>query len=156
MTPSPNHHEKLEQLITRTLRELPVRQAPPSLESRVLAELARRAALPWWRRSFGHWPAPARATFIGGCAGLAKLALMATVWVMAGFDAELFQTAFAAPYAWLHRISSVATGVVEFFDIVLRNLPPLWLYGGLAFVALMYVALFGLGAAAYRTLYASR
>lgn len=156
MTPSPDHNEKLERLIARTLRELPVRRAPPSLESRVLAELERRAALPWWRQSFVHWSVPARVAFIVVCAGLAKLALMATVWVTAGFDAGRFKEAFASQYAWMHRISSVATGVVEFFDIVLRNLPPLWLYGGLAFVAMMYVALFGLGAAAYRTLYASR
>jgi hypothetical protein len=49
MSPNPENNErKLERLIHETLRELPARQAPSSLENRVLAELARRTALPWW------------------------------------------------------------------------------------------------------------
>ena len=47
MQPSPeNHQEKLERAIHQTLRALPPRRAPRSLEDRVFAELARRAALP--------------------------------------------------------------------------------------------------------------
>src|SRR5476649_1202935 len=76
MTPSPDSHEKLEQLIHRTLREQPARRAPRSLEQRVLAELERRAALPWWRRSFAHWPLPARAGFLVICAALIGLAFV--------------------------------------------------------------------------------
>jgi hypothetical protein len=37
--------------------------------------------------------------------------------------------------------------------LLLRVIPPLWLYGGLSLGILLYVVLFGLGAAAYRTLY---
>ena len=41
-----------------------------ALESRVLGELARRAAQPWWRRNFGHWPTLARAGFVTACLAL--------------------------------------------------------------------------------------
>ena len=42
---------------------------------------------------------------------------------------------------------------LNFGTELFNRIPSLWLYGGLAFVGLMYVTLFGLGAAAYRTLY---
>ena len=152
----PENNNGLERLIHRTLRELPLRRAPHSLESRVLTAIAQRAALPWWRRSFGHWPPPARIAFLVLSAGLVKVALMAAVWVMGGFDGAQFKDAFAPQFAWLEATSAVVSSVVEFFDLVVRNIPSLWLYGGLAFVATMYAALFGLGATAYRTLYANR
>jgi hypothetical protein len=37
-----------------------------------------------------------------------------------------------------------------------RNLPTTWLYGGLAAIAVLYAALVGLGATAYRTLFNHR
>ncbi len=156
MTPSPDSHEKLERFIQQTVRGLPARPAPPSLERRVLAEIARRAALPWWRKSFTHWPVAARAAFLVVCVGIVKLFIMATVWAMAGFDPVQYAEAFAARIDWVETAVARLTAVTSFFEIVFRNIPPLWLYGGLAFFASMYLALFGLGAAAYRTLHPSR
>ncbi|MDB6167229.1 MAG: hypothetical protein JWM88_93 [Verrucomicrobia bacterium] len=153
MKPSP---ENLEKLIHETLRSAPPHRAPRTLESRVLAALEARAALPWWRQSFARWPLAARVAFIIASAGLAKVALMAVVWVMAGFDASQFTNAFASQLAWLETASAVVDGFREALGSIYRSIPPLYLYGGLAFVATMYAALFGLGAAAYRTLIAQR
>jgi hypothetical protein len=47
---------------------------------------------------------------------------------------------------------AIVRAITGFIEIMLRNIPPLWLYGGLVFFASMYAALFGLGAAAYRAL----
>jgi hypothetical protein len=63
MNPSPENRDPLESLIDRTLRAQPARRAPRTLESRVVAELARRAALPWWHKSYAHWPAVVRGGF---------------------------------------------------------------------------------------------
>ena len=157
MNPLPeNHDEKLERAIHQTLRALPARRAPRTLEARVFAELARRAALPWWRQSFAHWPLAARAVFLLASVALVKLVLMASVWVMAGFDATVFTAAFSTPAAWVETTISLARGVAGFCSIIFRSIPPFWLYGAAAFVAVLYAALFGLGAAAYRTLYVSR
>jgi hypothetical protein len=41
----------------------------------------------------------------------------------------------------------------EFEAALVRAVPPDWLYGAMAAGAVLYAALFGLGAAAYRTLY---
>lgn len=155
MIPSP-HDEQFERLIHRTLRDLPPRNAPRSLERRVLAEIERRAALPWWRKSFAHWPGAARIAFIVLSAGLVVLILTLGVRMMAGFDATAFKDAFAQERTWLENGASVVRAITDFFDIMLRNIPPLWLYAVGAFLATMYFTLFGLGAAAYRVLHAQR
>ena len=152
MFPTPDHDAKLERILHRALRDLPSRHAPRSLEQRVLAEIERRAALPWWRKSFAHWPLAARAGFILASAGFIKLALMLGVWVMAGFDGAQFKTAFAPQFAWFDNAVVVVNAIAGFFEILFRNIPPLWLYGSLIFFASMYVMLFGLGAAAYKAL----
>jgi hypothetical protein len=59
--------ERLEQLLGRTVRDLPLRRAPLELELRVLGELERRQASPWWRLSFAHWPFLARGGLIALC-----------------------------------------------------------------------------------------
>jgi hypothetical protein len=148
--------EDLEKFIHQTLRALPARRAPLSLESRVHAALAARAALPWWKQSFAQWPVAARVAFFIASAGIAKLALIAIVWAMAGFDGVQLTSAFSTQFAWIQTVSAVFAGIGNFCGTLYRSIPPLWLYGGLAFVGLMYAALFGLGAAAYRMLYANR
>ena len=156
MTPKREPHQELEQLIHRTLRDLPPRRAPGSIEQRVLAEIARRAARQWWRKSFAHWPVPALAGFVVLSAGLVKLGFMAGVWIMAGFDPAPFKETLAQPFSWLESGLVIVNAITGFCDIMLRNIPPLWVYGGLIFFASMYAALFGLGAAAYKALRAPR
>jgi len=156
MNPSSDQNDQLERVIHRTLRAIPSRCAPVSLEQRVLAEIARRVALPWWQKSFGHWPVPARAAFIVLLAGVVKLVLIGAVWIMAGFDVAQFREAFATQFGWLESGVAMADAFRDFCEIIARNIPTLWVYAGLAFIAAMYSALFGLGAAAYRTLYARR
>lgn len=76
-----------EQLVDRALRQLPLRTAPPTLESRVHRALQRRAALPWWRQSFVHWPTVARAAFVLVCIALASAMLLEGTRVAAIFPA---------------------------------------------------------------------
>jgi hypothetical protein len=148
--------EDLEKIIHQTLRSLPDRRAPRSLESRVLAAIEARAALPWWKQSFLQWPVAARIGFLLLSGGLVKVALIAAVWAMAGFEPTQFTNAFSNQFAWIERISAFATGIRDFGALVFRNIPALWLYGTLALIAGIYAALFGLGATAYRTLYSNR
>ena len=139
-----NDSEKLERLIDRVLREQPPLQAPRALETRVLNELARRAALPWWRKSFLYWPLIARVAFILASAGFIKVALAAVAWMT---------NAAAAPVASLQSTARTASSFAQVGEVLLNALPSQWLTLGLAFAAVMYVLLFGLGATAYRILY---
>jgi len=143
--------EALERLLEGTLRELPLRRAPVSLESRVFGELERRASLPWWRRSFMHWPAPARAAFLLMCGALVALAFMGGAAAVAGLSTLLESD--APSLSWAHQIGAFMGSAVNLATLLARTLPVAWLYQGIAVCAVLYAVLFGLGAAVYRTLY---
>jgi hypothetical protein len=99
---------------------------------------------------------PALAGFVVLSAALVKLVFLAGIWITSGFDPAPFKEAIAQPVSWVESGLAVVYAITGFFAIMLRNIPPLWLYGGLIFFASMYAALFGLGAAAYKALRAAR
>lgn len=153
MTEPADRERQLARLFERTLRDLPLRRAPATLEARVLGELQRRASLPWWRRSFPHWPALARAGF-----GLGSAVLIAGI--LAG-GALLIDTLQSLPasggrwLAWARSGAALAGAVAQLAAALARAVPQSWVYDGLALSAVLYAALFGLGIAGYRTLYRS-
>lgn len=152
---NPEQHDRLEQWVTSALKTVPPRSAPAGLESRVLAEIERRAAQPWWRKQFMHWPPVARWAFLLTSPLFVKLALMASDWIT-GDSPVAEGLAEAAPgLTWVRVLSRFAESMIETVPLLLRHLPASLLYGGLIVMGL-YVALFGLGAAAYRTLYSAR
>ena len=145
-------HEDLETIVHRTLRELPPRRAPHSLEERVRAEIERRSSRPWWRKNFAHWPMPARAGFIVVCAAIVGFVVLWRGWISTGFDPVHVKAALAQPLSWLEHALIVVRAISGFCQIMLRNIPPVWLYGGFVAFGAMYAALFGLGAAAFKAL----
>jgi hypothetical protein len=145
--------DRLEQLITRTLRGQPLLRAPRSLELRVIEELERRASLPWWRMSFGHWPISARTLFVLTSVAIAWLAVGAMSWMLAYLQPastmQLLQSQRSPLGDLVHTVASIeAAG-----QALIHSIPSFWVYGGLALIATLYLALFGLGTAAYRSLY---
>jgi hypothetical protein len=151
-----NPKDRLEQLIELTLREQPPRRAPASLESRVLAELARRAALPWWRKSYSYWPLAVRAVFIIASIGVAKLGVDAAVWATSGLRASPVAGTLAAEVSWIHALSNSFYFLRSVWALLIDSIPELWLYGGALAIGALYLSMFGLSAVAYRTLYAAR
>jgi hypothetical protein len=145
--------EKVEQLVHRELRALPPRTAPRTLEARVFAALEQRASLPWWHQSWSYWPVPVRAVFAAVATVFAGSLIAACFALFSGEDITAVASAAGERLGVFVKLYQVATWAFDFAAYLLGSIPPLWLYGGLAFVATMYVALFGLGAAAYRTLY---
>ena len=134
--------DPLERLFERTLHQLPLRCAPPTLESRVVGELERRAGLPWWRRSFTHWPLLARAGFLVISGLLIKLTLVGAAAV-----------ADVRSLPWARQVGGLMASGGSLATLLAHAAPPDWLYGGIAVCAVLYAVLFGLGAAVYRTLY---
>jgi hypothetical protein len=153
MKPSP---EQLEQMIHRTLKSLPNRPAPRSLESRVLAAIEARASLPWWKQSFSHWPLAARGVFLVAATAVVALFLFATVRATAGFSHSELANSFSTRFSQLESLNQMARQAGSVCLRWVGQIPALWLYAALAGLASVYATLFGIGATAYRTLFADR
>ncbi len=153
---NPQDQDKLEASIHRVLRKLPDRKAPFTLEARVLAELGRRASLPWWRKSFAHWPSAVRAGFFVG-AGLAAALVVAVLFLLGrSTGARELTAGVSTSYAWLTIARDVVAATGYRVKSLVATIPPLWLYGGAATVALCYAAVAAAGAATYRALVVGR
>jgi hypothetical protein len=140
--------QKLERALTEALKGLPLRRAPSTLEARVVDELERRAALPWWRVSFTHWPAAPRVAFVVVCIALVAATFLGGVFAFVGDRS--FNEAAALVLSWVQPFLAVMSSAGGVATLLVRVIPPLWLYGGMALGIMLYLALFGLGAAAYR------
>ena len=145
--------EDLEKLIHESLRSLPERRAPHSLEANVWAAIEAQQSLPWWRQSFAHWPMAARATFLA-FTGLLAAALIASI-IQWGGQVDT-SSALSGPEMVLSKLKGFSSGLHSIWAFLLRAIPTAWLYGGLALLAVMYVTLIGVGATAYRTLISKR
>jgi hypothetical protein len=143
--------QKLEQVLHQALSGLPPRRAPGTLESRVARELAHRASQPWWRASFTNWPVAARVMFILVCAVLGAGTILGGVSAYLGNHS--FDEASALLLSWAQPFLTVVSSAGGLVALLLHVIPPLWLYGIFGVGIFLYVTLFGLGAAAYRTLY---
>lgn len=145
--------EQLEQLVHRELRSLPLRKAPSSLESRVLAAIEHQAAVAWYHKSWTYWPGAVKAAFLGIATGVSGAAIAAFYLITQGADTSALTAATGERFTGVAALFHVCRWMVSYATDTIASIPPLWLYGGLAFVAALYATFFGLGAAAYRTLY---
>ena len=156
MSPNNANMDKLEALIDRTLRAQPPRRAPQDLQARVFDEIGRRAALPWWRNNFARWPLAARAGFLIASIGFVRLALAAVMWASEALHSPQVAGAMNPAKDWVHGPASIVFVMGDVGASVLRAVPSFWLYAGVGAALALYLALFGLGAAAYRALYVNR
>src|SRR4051812_44679146 len=156
MLPSPEKRDPLEPVIHRTLRAQPLRRAPQTLESRVLAELARRAALPWWHKSYAHWPSAVRGWFF------VLSALLVAVFVAGAFlltretDPAALADGIVGRFTWLALAQEVVTTVLDTALVLWRAIPSVWLYSLAAMIGIGSATLVGIGGATYRAFFAPR
>lgn len=149
--PHPDQHreQQLASLIDKALRDQPLQRAPLDLEAKVMAEIARRAAAPWWQGSFTSWPMAARVLLLVATVGCAKLGLEVMSLITIPLDPAARGAALVAEVSWIPAVFGT-------MGAALRGLPSLWIYGAGAVIGALYLMLFGVSAAAYRTLYAAR
>ncbi len=145
--------EHLEQLVGRELRALPLRRAPRTLESRVLAALEQRAMIPWYHKSWSYWPAAIRAVFLAVATGVSGTLIAGFYLGFNGLDKSAVVAQAGERFSLFTKLYHTVAWIAEFGSQVISGIPSLWLYGGLALMAALYATFFGLGAAAYRTLY---
>ena len=143
MSADRNRHDEIERQVTRALQEQPARRAPSTLERRVLAQIEAGATAIGWRRGFAHWPMAARIVFLAASVGVVKVALLVAMWLSTPLDSPAVSVQLPSQISWLQTLF-VAIGNAA------HTVPSLWIHAGIAILALMYVALFGIGASAYR------
>ena len=149
--PSSDQHD-LERFIGTVLRRQPLRRAPASLEARVVQRLALQAARPWWLQGFSRWPWSARVLFLPLGIGFVQLSVLATARLVS-FWQTMQQTAPASTArSGLELIANLGQALQTLGNMVARDIPAVWIYGGAGLGLFLYAALFGLGAAMFRTL----
>lgn len=145
--------EQVERLVHRELTALPFRKAPATLEARVLAAIEQQATVAWYHRSWNYWPAAVKAAFLAVGTAVSGAAVMAFALMSQGADTSALTNAAGERFSGLVTLFHITRWIVNYTTETIAGIPPLWLYGGLATVAFLYASFFGLGAAAYRTLY---
>lgn len=148
MSADRNRQDELERQVTRALQDQPLRRAPNTLERRVLAQIASGAAASSWRRGFAHWPLAARVVFLAASVGVVKLALSLAMWLATPLDSPAVSVHLPSQIAWLQTLLVAMSSVAH-------TVPSVWVHAGIAILAIMYAALFGIGASAYRTMRAA-
>ncbi len=147
-----NDPEKLEASIHRLLRSVPDRRAPAGFETRVLAELNRRALLPWWHRSFAHWPLAVRVAFFVGSAIAAALLVSGLFLLVRTSGAQALAGGVEQRFSWLIQAREIAQSSYGRIRGFIAAVPSLWFYGAIGTIAICYAALGAIGAATYRAL----
>src|SRR6185312_16273601 len=122
----------LARQVQELLGTLPLRPAPGRLAARVLEQLGRRTAAPWWRRQVMQWPMGARLSFglLGAALMLLSLAGSASLLRLA------HPTALAHPVlahsatpvlAWGHQVLLLVGIVPRLLTALLGLVPVVWL-----------------------------
>jgi hypothetical protein len=145
---------QLEKFIGSVLRQQPLRPAPATLEARVLRELELRCTKAW-QMGFSRWPWTARVLCLPVGAALVWLSFFTTARLLSLWQAvQVSAPANAAQSGW-RWFEGLGQALQTLGNLVTHAVPQWLLYGGAGAALLMYAAFFGLGAAAFRTLFVS-
>jgi hypothetical protein len=85
--------------------------------------------------------------------GFAGAAIAAFYLLSQGAAMDTVAMELTTGFGWITRIFGAVSWTLHFGRQLVSDIPALWLYGGLAFIAAMYATFVGLGSAAYRYLY---
>jgi hypothetical protein len=141
----------LEQFIDTVLRKQPLRSAPAGFEARVLQRLAQQAARPWWLQGFSRWPKSAQLLFLPLAVCFVPLLFRAAGSLTALLQSARYSASLSGAQSAAATVGSLGHAAQTLGELVMREIPAIWIYSGVGFAALLYAALFGLGAA-FRTL----
>ncbi len=145
--------EELEQRIHAVLREQPLRRAPMSLEARVLGEIARRQALPWWHKSYAYWPQPVRLAFVLVSVAMLVVGVLGYMQVFGGASIESLAPLVQPVSAAVATLRAAGNALWELVRPLAPSISTQWLYIAVAVIGASYAMLVGVGATAYRFLW---
>ena len=153
---NPNYEKQLEARVGRALRELPELEAPRELMPRVLAAIALRKPLPWYRQPLPVWPLGLRV------AALAFLLASFSALCVASFQltrAAGFTNAvqeISQTFSFVGSIWNVVSALLGAVVLVLKHMGTGFIVGCCLLAALGYAVCIGLGTACVRLAYARK
>jgi predicted lysophospholipase L1 biosynthesis ABC-type transport system permease subunit len=148
--------QRLEVEIDRELKRLPELVAPQKLAHRVMAAIAQRRALPWYRQPWQVWPAPLRIgalVFLLGSFG----GLCFASWELtraAGFTAAMQEV--GQLFSWVTAIWSALNALALAAVLIVKHLGTGFMAAIAAAMAFGYAICLGLGTAVVRLALAQR
>ena len=153
--------ERAEALVARRLRELPMRRAPASLESRLMAAIAAgnlqpvpvRESAPWYRCSFRRWPLLAQLAF-----ALISVALATWLTHWLGGVSTYAPSAAAgdelrSSWSVLQALVTVGHSLGDSLRALLTSMPRNWLLLLASGAATSYAVLASAGAFVFRSIH---
>lgn len=151
-----SYEDRLEAEIDEALKGLPQLRAPEALSGRVMAAIARRAALPWYRQSWEMWPAVWRnvavAVLLCSFGGLCFASWELTRAAGVQLALQELARAFSGVFALCGALATVLNGLVVAF----KHIPPIILVGCAGVLALVWALFVGLGTACVKLAWARR
>lgn len=142
---SPDQKE-LEKFIHAELQKLPERQAPDALVGNVMAAIAHRQQLPWWKQPFTFWP-----RHIQNLLFVSLAALFALVTYTLGRASENVSlpdiSTRLSSYAWIVR---TVRSIGEALLAAIPGWPLEWFLAAGLVLALLYGACLAAGFALFR------
>jgi len=144
--------QELEKFIHTNLRGLPLRQAPHSLQSRVMAVIHQRAMFPWYRTSWSEWPMAIRLPFLVLSTAIAATVMMLFYLMFNGIEVSAAASRMSVGMGLLVETYKVWKWSTDFTANIVEGIPRIWLYGGQLLVFAACTTFFGLCAVYYCTL----
>ena len=152
MNKGPSPHDPLASWADQTLKQLPSRQAPKTLAPRVMAVLARRQALPWYRQPWFAWPRSYQVL----AAGLAAALIGFGLWWLWPHSETVSLASAKQAVSQFEAVQdvSVTAGILKSLlnalVLVLKSLNSWVLAAALGLFALIWSTTLGLGTACWR------
>ena len=145
-----DYERQLEERIDCELKALPELQAPPALAGRILSAVTRRAARPWYRRSWQEWPVPVQAAsvpvFLALGGGLCWAAFALAQMLVAVPALQNLATNAAGLRVFWRTLGVLGDAAI----VCCRHIGPGVLAGVFAALFLVYAACMGLGTLSLR------
>lgn len=153
---NPEYERKLETELDRVLKRLPELRAPRGLSPRVMAAIAVRQPLPWYRQPLPAWPLALRfAALVILFASFGALCLATFQLTRAAGFTNAMQE-LGETFSFLGSVWSVINILLGAVVLVIKHLGTGFMVGFCLAAALGYAVCIGLGTACIRLAYAKR
>jgi hypothetical protein len=142
----------LEKFIHAQLQKLPEREAPEAVVSNVLAAIARRKKLPWWKQSFTFWPRHIQKIFF-----VALASVFVAAMYLGGRAADNVPVPdVSAQLSSLTLIGRTLRSIGEAVFVTVSNLPLQYLFAFALVFMLLYGACIAAGFALFKVTSSAR